>query len=300
MRITFSLQFKGLRNESEVALQLLGDSLNGFENVIEEAWKTSGIKGDLAVSAKGLSSNSPLIVNIALDLLVDHPFEKIEILMEFLKVVDQQAHQQAVDFFLNTHRTANEYFAKFGFDFWLFCKFFERFIQWSKKSKNHVAIRDENLGELPLRIGKRIYRFHKAKGYSKAMKPFIEGDVSEICLVDRNGDIRERVSTNDFEELLATDEIILPDFQNGDVKELQGKLVSLQSTHGDFMKIEVIGLPRKDRLLICMPDQGHLTEEFREFYKKDIRFIASVLRPSMYQKPRLVVREMAIIQPELF
>ena len=308
MQPNFFIKYRGIdeQNDSQVDLVALGESIVGFDAVIREIFRISKIKGDISINASKTREGS-LIVDIVItlaDIIDKIPFEKVPELLDFLRVVSQEAFDKANDFFNEigqAHRTLNDYFAKNPMDWSLVTAFVAYMVGKASKQK-----KVPNIDDLPKYYAIALHKMIKAKKFKKALKPFIENEVSSISVSSDKKFTPQKtfeINSENFENYLSeNEEKVLPDYEDGKSYIFTGTIVGIQCSHGDSMKIRIYGFPRKYRDIVAYPPADRSTENYRSFYGKDKNIVlkAIIERTSMYQKPRLHIQEMSLQNEPLF
>lgn len=291
---------------SDIDLNLLGESLIGFERVIKECFKISKIDGNLEVKAKNLSAGS-IVIEIVLHVSAGIPFNSISDMLAFYKIASPDLHIQLLSGFSEfnkIHETVNDLVAKYPLDFALVAAFISKIIECAKRQKKRVQVIDEKGEDLPEKpYAKALHRMiNKERIFKKALKPFVEDELSKIQISnERSFSHSSEITTQNFEGYLPEDARILPEYQNGQKVELSGNLVGLQKSKGDSMKIRVHDIKKNYSLLVAYLDESHDTKDCLQFYGQDIIFEAEILRKSLYQKPKLKIIGMpSLHQPGLF
>ena len=292
--------------QSDIDLQLLGTSLIGFERVIKECFKLSKIDGNLEVKAKNLAPGS-IVVEIALKISAEIPFASIQDLIAFYKVASPDIYAQIANGFSDfskIHETVNDLVARYPLDFAAVAWFVSKIIEFAKRHKRSICVEDDSGKELPEKpYAKALHRMiNKDKVFKKALKPFVEDELSNIQISPgRSFGYSAEITPENFGEYLPEDARILPQYHNGQKIELTGKLVGLQKSKGDSLSIRVHGVEKAYSLLVGYPDEDHASDDYLRFYGKDIFFKAEILRKSLYQKPKLkIIGIPTLHQPELF
>ncbi|MBI5414548.1 hypothetical protein HZA38_03450 [Candidatus Peregrinibacteria bacterium] len=306
MEANFFLKYRGLneKNDSEVDLAVLGESIVGFDIVIKEIFKISKINGNIIVKASNTREGS-LIVNIIiilLDLAEKIPFEKVVDLINFLRVVDTQLWEKANDFFgaINqAHKSVNDFAKELPADFTAIFSLVAYFVgTLIGKAKNQKKLLD--LNDLPESYAKSLHRMITQGKFKKALKPFVENEVSSIEISHRKDFLQSSImDKNNFENYLSEDEKILPDYENGKLYRFTVKIVGMQCSKGDSMKVRVYTFPKKYRDLVAYPPEGKTTKDFDQFYGQNVVVKAIIKRDSLYQKPSLLVEDMHLQQKSL-
>lgn len=297
-----------LGNEGKVGFDLssLGESFIGFNEIFKDLFETSGISGELEINTLRISEGS-IITEIAINVLTTIPFENIKHFQDFLEFTDQQLlthFQNYLSQFHNAHKSLNDYFKENQFDLQLVAilltAFFTRMISLTPLEKEKIVVVDQNKKKIPQRYAEKLHHMVNQRKYKKALKPLIENNVSEIS-ISLTRVFKESVMINEtnFEGYLGEEEKILPELQNGEIHSFTGEILALQSTRGEVLKFKALGFDPRFQLLVAHPDDTHKTEDFMEFYKKEVNIKAEIYRKSLYKKPELIIREIELVQQKL-
>lgn len=149
-----------------------------------------------------------------------------------------------------------------------------------------------NLNELDKNYAIAAHKMIKNHKFKKALKPFVDEKVKSISL-SNHSDFRDEslVNEDNFDNYLSEEEKILPEYENGKECSFTGKIVAMQCSKGDSLKLQVHGFSRKDRELIAYPPKGKTTKDLDDFYEEDVAVRAVIERKSLYQKPKLHILE---------
>ncbi|MEK9159439.1 MAG: hypothetical protein AAB383_01785 [Patescibacteria group bacterium] len=307
MNPNFFIKYRGTNSESdsEIDLGTLGDSIVGFNSVIKEVFSISKIQGELKVTATELRQGS-LIVDIILKIFVENKeaiFKTIPDLLDYLKVIDVDACKRAIEFFntsfdigADVHQKMNAYASKYPADYDLIKLGLGSFVLYLlKKAKTQKQRPD--LNELPSGYAVKVHNMIRRRKFKRALKPFIDDEVSTIEIsADRQFRTPAKIDTENFDKYLSESEVILPNYIHGRVYKFKGTIVSMQCSHGDSMKLRVIGLPQKDRDLVAFPPDGSSTRDFDQYYGETVSIDALIERRSLYQKPKLHIQHISLNQ----
>lgn len=290
---------KGINEKFELDLELLGQSIIGFDHAIKEVIKISKIKGEIDIKAANIREGS-LIVDIIIALNTGAvPFDSVNDLLVFIRSVDYAEYLRITNSLMLAHDEANEFFAKYALDALLVTKFVEKMFNWAKKQKRiPVLISDKE--EIPKEYAIKLHKLIKKKTFRKALKPFIEEKVTEISISASRDFLGSAIiNEGNFEDYLSEDEKILPELENGKICKFVGRIVGLESSRGESLKFKADNIDKKFSLLIAHPANEKKTEDFIEFYKKDVNIMAEVYRKSFYQKPQLIIHNIYLRQESL-
>jgi hypothetical protein len=295
-------------DSSDVDLATLGESILGFDIAIKEIIRISKINGDVRLSICGTREGS-LIADIAIqctqqvDVL---PFDRVEDLLNFLKLVDHELWLQAeaffntaVDVIKSNHRTINDYFAKNPVDQgmltfllgWFVSKLFEKAVG----QKSFADARD-----LPKPYAEGLHRMIKEGKFKKAIKPLVEENLSSLEIsADDSFNKKVVVDNSNFDNYLSEEEKILPQYENGQKYRFTGKVVAMQCSVGDSLKVQIHGAKKRDRELVAYPPEDKTTKDLDEFYEEDVIITALIKRDSLYHKPKLYIQDISLYQQPL-
>ncbi|MFZ2188212.1 MAG: hypothetical protein WAV73_01445 [Candidatus Moraniibacteriota bacterium] len=309
MKANLFIKYKGLGiDDSEIDLVTLGESIIGFDLVIREIFKTTKIDADIKVGVSKTREGS-LIVDIIIFVISNKehvPFEKISDLLNFLEIVSPQQFLEAKNFFgftsdllVNGHRNINDYFARNPFDQEVLSNMVTGFVAYFF-GKAQGQKRYPDLDELKKDYAIAAHKMIKNHKFKKALKPFVDEKVKSIS-VSNYPDFKNEslVDENNFDNYLSDEEKILPNYEDGKKYLFTGKIVAMQCSKGDSLKLQVHGFSRRDRDLIAYPPEGKTTKDLDDFYEEDVAVEAIVERKSLYQKPKLRIVEIKQYQQPL-
>jgi len=275
-----------------VDLDVLGDSLKGFNDVIEHILRIPNIQGDISIKAHKVDQGS-IIFELYIQFINHLAFISPKDYLDFLSVAGVKV---PIEILTGVHMSLNELFAKYPFDAFLTGLFITKMIERSGQQKRLTP--DPSL---PSHFTIDLHRIISRKTYRKALRPFIEDEVSEIEIwPKRDKSKKTLISVDNFENYLSEDAQILPQYENGKLYKFKGKIVGLESSRGEYLKFKAEGLEREYSLLIAFLEDDKATEDYIRFYKKRVVINAEILRKSMYQKPKLIIKSLEILDQELF
>lgn len=296
------IKYKWEPAKDGVDLKTLGESIVGFNEVIKESAKVLRIKGEISIRAKTARDGS-IILEILTELsslASTVPFENIQAYLDFLTLAGKEVASEGFEWGSQVHDDLNALYAKYPLDAALLGYAVVRLIAWARKQKKAPVVQDDDGKQLPKNYAIRLHKLIKRRVFKKALVPFVEEQVSEIEIKSAYKPEQPAVINNqNFEEYLSEEEQILPDYENGKVYRFVGSIVGLESSRGEYMKFKAEGIKREHSLLIAFPGDGQKTEDFLEFYKKQVLVEAEVIRKSLYQKPKMIVRNIDLMQKPL-
>lgn len=137
--------------------------------------------------------------------------------------------------------------------------------------------------------------------YKRALKPITDGNTTSIKVAallnkEKKSVIITEANVGDY---LPEDSMILAEFENGQKVRLTGELQSLQSTHGDTMKIRIEGIDPQNALLGATPSDGVNIEDYAGFFKKKVVLDAEIFRKTKYKRPELIIESMELAQTSM-
>jgi hypothetical protein len=297
MEANLFIKYKGSGvNDSEIDLATLGESIIGFDIAIKEIFKISKINADLSVGVNKTRKGS-LIVDLVLNTIIykDHiPFERVSDLLNFFEITSNDLWVHAKEYFnvsfevaSHAHRTANDYFKENPLDQDILSNLATAFMAYIF-GKSQGQKKYPNLNQMPREYAIAAHKMIKNHKFKKALKPFVEDKVKSISL-SNNSEFKNEVvvDENNFDNYLSEEEKILPNYENGKKYLLIGKIVAMQCSKGDSLKLQVHGFSRRERDLVAYPPEDKTTKDLDDFYEEDVAVEAIVERKSSYQKPKL-------------
>jgi hypothetical protein len=308
MQSNFYIKYKGKDevDDSIVELSALGESILGFDCLIKELIKIAGINGEVNVEASRVREGS-LIIDLVIKIVSNSPFYNLRDYYEFLKFAGAELPKinLGVDQLKRIHGSLNDFAGKSPFDFNLImsCLPFalkEMFV-WLGKQKNKVVV-ESGTKRIPAAYAVKMHRLigRRNKNCKKAVTPFVDDKIKEIQLSDKGKFIEPVViDSKNFSDYLNKDAEILPELETNKKYKFYGKVVGLLSDRGDYMKIKIEALDKRHNVLIAFPGEGSTTKEFRKYYNEHVQVAAHVLRQTPYQKPRLVIESIKLLQEKM-
>ncbi len=282
----------------------LGESLVGFHAVLNELFAISNIQGELQVRTVKVKEGSVEIISI-LDVVLNghYPFTSIPALYDFLETTNEDLLKVAQDFFSaigNTGKTINDFFNENQFMGSLAADFISGYMiyligkQQSRKEKDA----DKNI---PKRYANKLKQLQQRNTYKRALKPLVDGEFKSIKVAQLAVDSPKEIviEEKNLPDYLSDDSQILPDFVNGQEVKITARVVGLQSTKGETVKLKVDNIDPNNNLLMAHPPEGTGTENFRELYGENVLVVAEVYRRTLYKRPELLIRSMEKSQMEL-
>lgn len=304
MNESLLVKYKSLDDNFDLAL--LGESLSGLSAVFKDLCDLTKINGEVEVRLSRVEHGSIELFNhIHIQLSTTLPFSNPLHLYHFLQVVSPEMCREAKEFFStvgNTKDAMNQYFTRNPFDQSLVTGFILLAVQWAAFQKKNPVTRVDGLGEITPAQARKLHSMVRTGRFKRVLKPITEGNTSTIILKNlaANATVEPvAITETNLEKYLPEEAQILPEFANGETVTLTGKILSLQSTHGESLKIKVDGLSKSTSLLNAYPADGLNTENFAPFYKREVLIAAQVVRRSMYKRPELVISDVQLLQSEL-
>jgi len=166
----------------------------------------------------------------------------------------------------------------------------------AEKNKDKPDYSDK---ELPKRIAQELHKLIKRRGFKKALKPIVEDKVESIEVsTERSFNDSAKIDQENFQDYLAVDEQILPDLENGVTHTLKGNVTSLKGTRGDSLTFQ-IQHGKETFNLDALPAEGATSKAYREYYQESVEIVGSIIRDSLYKKPKIRIQQIALNQSEL-
>lgn len=303
MKSNLFIRYKGVNpnNDSEIRLESLAESINGFDQVLKDLFSISKINRDISIYANKVRQGSLIIdLSICVDSIFEgSPFERVNDLLEFLKVVNKDEFYRASEFFSNlkgVHRSLNDYFARNPLDHDLITIFIAYLLGRAGAHKDKPDI-----DNVPKDYAIALHKMIKNGKFKKALKPFIENELASVEVSEYQdfSKIKTRIDRANFESYLSEKEKVLPEYEDGKLYIFTGTIVGMQCSRGDSMTLRVNGIQKKYRDLISLPPPDKSTKDYDKFYGKQIVARVCVERTSLYQKPKLHIQEISLQQDPL-
>jgi hypothetical protein len=301
------IRFKGIdaEHDSEVDLAELGESLVGFDSLFKEFANILRIEGQLEIKATASHEGSIIVDVVARlhDVSAALPFDSVKDFLEILKLAGDPLWKEAVNFFNSmegAHKTLNDWAVQNPFDVAaLSILLVEAIKALLKKARKNKEKPDYSDPELSKRIAEELHKLIKHHGFKKALKPIVEDKAQSIEVdTDRKFKSSAKIDQENFQDYLAEDEQILPHLENGKTCSLVGKVTSLKGTRGDSLTFH-LRHGKDDFNLDVLPAEGATSKAYRQFYQEMVQIKATVLRDSLYKKPKLKLHEISLNQSEL-
>jgi hypothetical protein len=303
----FFIKYNGKSDSdgSPIDLAVLGESIVGFNNVIKEIFKISKLKGDISISASKIREGSIIVdVIIFVSQHADEiPFDKVIDFLDFLRVISQDSYAEAVNFFngiQEVHENINEFAKEYPATYDLIKTGITLFIGiLIGKAQKHK--KQPDLDDLPEKYAMALHKMISSKKFTKALNPLIEDEAVSIEVSSEKSFVQKtKIDLDNFENYLGEGEQILPDLKSGETNRLTGKVVGLQCSRGDSMKIKVHIKGKRYLTLVAFPPKGKTTQDIDELYGNNVIIEADIERKSLYQKPKLHIIQIDIQQNTLF
>lgn len=146
---------------------------------------------------------------------------------------------------------------------------------------------------IPTKIAQKAHKLINTNIFKKIFHPFVDWKIKSIEFwLDESFKNRELITNWNFWEYLWEDQKILPDWLNWDIKLIQWKFVSWQRKKWNSLSFRVNWLQRSYRDLVCYPCDSMQITDFTDYLNEDnISLKVEISRVSLYEKPRLIIRE---------
>jgi hypothetical protein len=247
-------------------------------------------------------------VNNIVHIISTIPFQEVKDLLNFLQVVDQTLYSNASNFFNTiggTHKAVNDYFRENQFDnnlvTGLMVYFIPKMIDWAGKQKSALCTKDDSGNTIPTAYASRLQQMITNGKYKRALKPLTENNISYIRLsAVKNSSAMITINESNLGDYLPEEEKILPELENGSTHNFSGEILALQSTRGETLKFKIFGIDSRFQLLTAHPEDNKKTEDYKDYYKKQVNIKAEIFRKTLYKKPEIIIRGIVLRQIELF
>lgn len=274
----------------------LGSSLIGFDRLLRNYVEVLRLKGDVKIEAQSAHEGS-VVVDLALHLYSTALFHDWQSYVDLMQLVGQQIPQTSLDGAKEIHEDVNAFASRYPVDTMIIEAALLSLFRWGSLQKTKPTTQD-NDNILPSRYAVGLSRMVKSHKYRKAFSPLVNDAVKEIQIIAPQKDPFV-VDLRNFSNYLSEDERILPNYKNGVSYKFKGVIVGLESSKGEFLKFRALDLPKQHWLLTAFPSEGNDTGNYLNFYKKQVLLTAEVVRKSEYQRPRLKIEEIELLQTPL-
>lgn len=286
-------------DKSGIDLKILGESIGGFSRTIKELVRVFRIQGEISIVVQKVEEGS-IDFKLIADVVSLVPFERLEHFYEFARFVGSSTATDTFQLVAKAHQNLNDFFAKNPLDMAALGYGIARLVDIARRQKRIPTLIDEQGKSIPKSYAVRLSRLiRKEHGFKKALKPFVEGQVSTIEVGSPFKNFKTYIDSRNFEDFLAEEERIMPNYENGHSYEFEGQIVGLEKSMGEHIRFKMQNLPREYSLLTAYPEIGKTTQDYVDYYAKGVRVRAKILRSSMYQRPKLQVQTIELIQNQL-
>ncbi len=301
---SFNIVYKNSTSKNKgYSLEILGSSLVGVNKIIKEFVDIANFNNELDIKVNNVKNGS-IIIELLFYIDFHLLFTNIQDLYNFLLVADPKQYKEVAEFFSNidgAHKSINNYYSQFPLtgeiSMMLIGIYIGRMMHMSGKQKEQLTLKDENGNKFPIKYAQRLQNFVKRGGFKKALSPIVEGDAEEIIM--EQAEVRFKISEENIENFLPEDDQILPEYEDGMNITFTGKIVALQSTKGESVKFKANEINSELSLLTAYPEEGKGSEEYVNFYKKDIVLRSQIYRKSMYVRPAILIKSVELMQEQL-
>lgn len=297
-------------DDSVIPFTELGESLIGFDQSIRHMSKILRMECDVEIQARGTSEGS-LIIDALLQFAsaANDIFSNLDNYLDFAKLIGKEYWNQAVEHFNaieTTRDTLNDYFSKRPLDFAIATACIANLflvlskIGKEKKLKSNEEIIKELGDEIPDRIARELIILLKKKSIYRAILPLVE-DVAKSIEIDTTKEFKNpvvRIDQENFQDFLTDDDQILPEFENCMTYPFDGEITSIKSTRGDSMTFHT-KIGEKVYNLDLFPEEGYTTKSYLGFYQENVHLYGTVIRKSLYKKPKLRIHKIELNQSKL-
>ena len=304
MRAPLYFRYDGIGHDdlTEIPIEALGKSLIGFDKAIKDFTRIVQLNGQIEIKTISHSEGS-IILNTILELNLEVgqlPFEGMKELLDFLKLVGDNAWKEANSFFSEIQgglKSFNDYFTTRPFDLVVYAYLIPKLINWIRQCANNTSVTDDPLSS---RITKELQNMVNKGIFDDALRPIIDESVSsiEVSAEHNFGPHTAKIDSDSISNYLSQDALILPELLNGREYTLEGKITSLKATRGESLTFHYVDKEKAYNLDV-IPHVGKSTKDYVQYYKEVVDLTAIVNRTSYYMKPRLHIKDIAFKQPNL-
>lgn len=303
MKTNFYIKYqnKSDNNSSDIVLRDFGESLIAFDSLVKEFGQMFRIQTEIEVYATAKREGSYIVDLIfqVHDSFASLPIDNVDHLLEFLKIVGDQIHENAYNFFSDIRdlrKSVNDYGVKHPVDIAILALLIPLLFKAVKKLRRNKVFSDQ---ELPVRIAKELYRIMSNNKFGQFLSPIVN-DTAKSIELSTDKHFRKntaKVDKNNVEEYLGEDAEVLPDLIDGNDYKLKGEITSLKSTRGDSLTFQYQYIGKSFNLDLLPPSET-TTKAYTQYYKEEVEILATVERKSRYKKPKLHLAEIEIIQKQ--
>lgn len=284
-------------------MSTLGESMIGFQAVINELFTMSKIQGEIEVKTLKVKEGSVELINVLEVVTGAVPFNSVPAMLDFFEATSLNSLKQAQEFFGsigNVGKGINEFLNENSFiasNITSFVAIYITYLMGKQQGRNEK----DAAKSIPKRYANRLEQLRDKNSYKRALKPLTTGEFKNIQIMPLAvNNPREVVITEEhLEDYLSEDSEILPNFINGQEVQLTARIVGLQSTKGETIKLKVENIDPYNSLLIAHPPVGMGAEHFRDMYGETVILTAEVYRRTMLKRPELLLRSMDKHQQQL-
>ena len=278
--------------ENEVDLKSLGESLIGYSRISSEFTRILRIRGDIRISATSFRDGS-LIIDTMVELQKggDTLFSSAQDYFDMLQLASRDAWSKATGALSQLqggYEDLEDYFSKHPIQLGLILIVLTKLVEKACSQKKKPQLDDE---ELPVRIAQELHALLKTKTFKNFLEPITQDRVAVIEVSpDKDFKNSAKIDESNFQDYLPEDEQILPHLLPESTHELEGDITSMKSTRGDSLTFHY-EFGGKGYNLDLLPEHGKSTKIYTGFYKERVHTKATVIRKSMFKKPKLRIEE---------
>jgi hypothetical protein len=282
----------------------LGESMIGFHSIIDELFEISKIQGELDVKTLKIQEGSVELINVLEVVISSAPFHSPLALYDFLEATDINLLKQAQEFFSaigNTGKGINDFLNENNFLGSTVANLIPIYLTYLIGKQQGRKESDAET-KIPKRYGNRLEQLRNKNTYKRALKPLIDGEFKSIKIIAPESTTSAGevvISEEHLDDYLSGDSTILPEFINGKEMTMIARVVGLQSTRGETIKLRVDNIDPNNNLLVAHAPEGVGAEQFREMYGETVILSAEVYRKTMHKRPELILRSMEKHQQQL-
>lgn len=322
--MAFFIRYGWSSIEDGIDIRDFGESLIGFQEFSKEILKAGKISSDIDIKVTSVREGS-IIVDIVFGVKQIHElFWSLEEFLYFLQIVAPGYYAQIqgqltaiggeafhtwqdLEAFGRSNPVATTFACAGVYD--LIKIGIKTIGKFRVKTKSVETISDTELIDIwdgqkvPWSFLKQTKRIIESWKSIDFLEPLVDEKIQTIQVGTL--DSYEEVNETNLEYFIGEGQEILSSLKNGDVTVFKGSFTGMQSNHGETMTFKSSEF--RDRrnnhiLFCCLLPSWKKTEDFKDYYgeSKSLKLIAEVYRSSPYKKPKLILREVEMMQIAMF
>lgn len=300
MSSTFKLTYRGPATEDGFDMSVIGESMIGFNNLLKDFHKASGIDGELQVKTTSVHQGCVIVEGLLVAELTTRLIENPQLFLEALNYVNNELWQELNAFLsaiANADKTINDFFKDRPVDLAVLGTIagflLERYLKRKKNQKVDVRIS---------KLEQKLESLQQQRRFNKALRPLQENGYDSITYATQTTSKKREVIINDsdLESILPEEEKILPELENGARFSEICEIKSLSAARGERVGVSFHNLKFRNRTYTALPDDNHTSASYRNLYGETASGEFEVIRKSMYKVPEFKIVSLEKQQTEMF